>query len=387
MKRLNFPPAANAFPALLIALASSVMMTCTIAQAAEEPTLKLRSALSLVPESVMTTADPMPVVFLDIGALSKASDGALSAKALGRMRFVQQIRPLEALTTDGGKSWTDKAGVPFDEISYFTSFGSNETNITYWGLANAVGATKLLDTLKQKKFDAVSASPLILANGKPGAINLANRDPNNPWSGLMGRTSAVMALDSVVAQASAPELLTELNKSKTSVETNKAVAVALSGLDSSISETNSHIIQAGVFTPLMGVPAADPAFLLDAKKSFAELSADLEKQITPGETGLSVYAGGIVADLDTGGSSTLAVSLAYGSCEDAEKALSALQSRWEEGMATPASVTVKKVYAAQDGCAAVAHFTTNAGEPDAFTEVLTNYLQRGFNVLQIGLAP
>ncbi|QDG94282.1 hypothetical protein NIBR502774_14335 (plasmid) [Rhizobium sp. NIBRBAC000502774] len=361
-----------------------MLISVTTAHSAEKPTALLESALRLVPSSVLASADPMPVVFMDVGTLSKATGGALSDKALMRTRFSQHIRPLGALGYGGAKTWDEKAGIAFDKISYFAAFGPSDRRISYWGLSDAADATKLLDTLKTTKFKEVSASPLILANGEPRAINLANREPDNPWSGSMGNTSAVTALNATIAQASAPEDLTPLASIKSSVVDEKAVSVALRGMDTVASETNSDIIQAAVVTPLMGASIGDPAVLLKPDQDLTQLTKAFEEQIEQGHAGVPAYASGIVADLTSKSGPALAISLAYGNCEDAQKAVAGLEARWKEGMATAVSVTGKTVEVAKDGCAAFVRFDTKPGDPDAFAEFLNTYMQRGFNILQIG---
>ncbi len=251
----------------LATLVSTLLMGCSVASSAEQTTAKLTTALRHIPQSALMTEDPMPIVFMDIGALSKEAGGPLSDAALRRMTLAKFIRPLGALAADGGKTWTVKAGIPFDQISYFAAFGPADARIAYWGLPSAKDATHLLDVLKANKFKEVSKSPVILANGEPRAINLAQRAADNPWSGSMGQTSAVMALDDAVAQASAPEELIKLAALKTSLADDEAIATALHGLDTVGNETHGRIVQAAVVTPLIGVTTIDPAVLVDPERT------------------------------------------------------------------------------------------------------------------------
>ncbi|MBY6264293.1 hypothetical protein EI613_20555 [Azospirillum sp. 412522] len=385
MTRLKLAPTRHAASARILAVASSILMTCTAAHSAEKPTAKLESALRKVPASVTTNGDPMPVVFLDVGALPKTPDGALGDKALMRIRFAQQLRPLEALGYGGPGDWQEKAGIDFDRISYFAAFGPQDARIDYWGLADAGVAAKLMDTLKTNNFGEVSASPLIISNGEPRAINLANRDPKNPWSGSMGKTSAVMAMDAVVAQASAAADLTALAGGKASMTDTEAVIVALHGLDAVARETESTIIQAGVFTPLIGMAAGDPEITQGANPNATQLTEKMQQLTQQSQAGLPVYAGGVVADLNSASGAALAFSLAYANCDDAKKALADLEARWTKGMTTPVSAAGKMVELPQHGCAAVMRFGTKGDEPDAMTEFMNTYMQRGFNVLKIAL--
>lgn len=368
----------------LAALVSTLLMGCSVASSAEQTTAKLTTALRQIPQSALMTEDPMPVVFMDIGALSKEAGGPLSDAALRRMTLAQFIRPLGALAANGGKTWTVKAGIPFDQISYFAAFGPADARIAYWGLPSAKDATHLLDVLKANKFKEVSRSPVILANGEPRSINLAQRAADNPWSGSMGQTSAVMALDDAVAQASAPEDLIKLAALKTSLADDETIATALHGLDTVGNEAHGRIVQAAVVTPLIGVTAIDPAVLVDPGKDQTQQAEAIRKQVEQSFVGLPAYTVGIVADTSGASGSAFAVSLVYGNCDDARTAVTGLEARWQEGMTTKASTVGGTVEGAKSGCAAVVRFGTKTDTPDAFAEFMQNYSQRGFNVLQIG---
>lgn len=385
MRRINALSMGNTLPIRVTALVSAVLMGCTVASAAEHTTATLETALRHAPKSARMTQDPMPVVFMDVGALSKVSGGALNDAALRRMAsFAQLIRPLGALVPNGGKTWTAKAGIPFDKISYFAAFGPADARIAYWGLADAKAATDLLDTLKANGFKDVSQSPVILANGEPRRMNLAQRAADNPWTGPMGQTSAVMALDATVAQASAPEDLSPLAGLKTRLADDETIALAMRGLDAAGRETHGQIVQAVVVTPLIGVSATDPAALLDAGKDQTQIAEAMKKQIAQSVIGIPAYTGGIIADMGGDGGSVFAVSLAYGNCGDAEAAVSGLEARWKEGMKSTASVVGKTMEGTKAGCAAVVRFGPTTNTADAFEEFMRNYAQRGFNVLQIG---
>ncbi len=385
MRRINTLAMGNALPVRVTALISGALLGCTVAAAAERTTATLETALRNVPKSALMTEDPMPVVFTDVAALSEAAGGPLSDAALRRMAsFAQFIRPLGALTPNGGKTWTAKAGIAFDKISYFAAFGPANARIAYWGLPDAKAATELLGTLKANGFTDVSQSPVILANGEPRGIKLSQRAADNPWTGPMGQTSAVMTLDATVAQASAPEDLKALAGLKTTLADDETIALAMRGLDAAGRETHGQIVQAAVVTPLIGISATDPAAVLDPGKDKTQIAEEIKKQVEQGSVGLPAYAGGIFADMSGDGGSAFAVSLAYGNCADAKAAVSGLEARWKEGMKSTTAVVGKTVEGIKAGCAAVVRFGPTANTADAFEEFMHNYMQRGFNVLQIG---
>lgn len=274
----------------LIDFSFLILMCMPAAQAAGS----LEAALRTVPVSVLTTSDPMPIVFMDVQALSKLTGGALSDAALRRMAFYESIRPLNALTYGGAQTWTEKAGIPFEEISYFAAFGQPPARVSYWGLPTKAAADTLIGKLRDRNFRPVSTAPGILANGEPRAINLKDRQPANPWSGLMGETSAVLAIDRIVAQASAAEDLEKLVSVGQSAADQAAVATSLAGLVAAYDSDPSAILQAVVVTPLMGITLMDPAAVLPATTDMAAMRKAIDDQRD--SDGIPAYTGGIVAD-------------------------------------------------------------------------------------------
>ncbi|MBN4098474.1 hypothetical protein JX003_30180 (plasmid) [Methylobacterium sp. OT2] len=364
----------------LVVVSFSVLMIAPAAQAAST----LEAALRAVPDSVLATPDPMPIVFMDVQALSRAAGGALSDAGLRRMAFAQSIRPLNALSYGGAQTWTEKAGIPFEDISYFAAFGQPPARVTHWGLATKAAADTLVAKLKDRNFRPVSTAPRILANGEPRALNLRARQPTDPWSGPMGETSAILAIDRVVAQASAAaDLETRVGVGRSAAD-HEAVATSLTGLAAADERDPGAILQAAVVTPLMGITPDDPAALLSATTDLAAQRKAIEDQRERGRDGVPAYAGGIVADYQGKNGPALLVSLAYPDCRTADRAVSALKARWRAGMAPAASVDGRSVESPQRGCAAVLRVDRAAGANTPFGEFLGTSLQRGFNVLQIG---
>ncbi len=236
----------------LVAVSVSALMIVPAARAAGN----LEAALRTVPDSALATSDPMPIVFLDVRALSEAAGGALSDAALRRMAFHESIRPLNVLSYGGARTWTETAGIPFDDISYFAAFGQPPARVSYWGLATKAAADNLIGKLQDRTFRPVTTAPRILANGEPRAVSLRNRQPTNPWSGPMGEISAVLAIDRVVAQASAAADLENLTGVGRSAADHGAVATALAGMATADDRDPGAIVQAAVVTPLMGTPPA-----------------------------------------------------------------------------------------------------------------------------------
>ncbi|WP_331316812.1 hypothetical protein [Methylobacterium mesophilicum] len=364
----------------LIVVAFSALMIPPAAQAAGS----LEAALRAVPDSALATSDPMPIVFMDVQALSKAAGGALSDAGLRRMAFHQNIRPLNALSYGGAQSWTETAGIPFEDISYFAAFGQPPARVSDWGLATKAAADDLIGKLRDRNFRPVSTAPRILANGEPRAVNLKGRQPTSPWSGPMGETSAVLAIDRVVAQASAAEDLEKRVGVGRSAADHAAVATSLAGLAAADDRDPGAILQAAVVTPLMGVTLDDPASVLSATDRAAMRKA-IDDQRERGRDGIPAYEGGIVADYQGRAGPALLVSLAYPDCPTAGRAVTALKARWQAGMPSAASADGRTVESPQRGCAAVLRVNQAPGAGTPFAAFLESYMRRGFNVLQIGM--
>ena len=364
----------------LVAVSVSALMIVPAARAAGN----LEAALRTVPDSALATSDPMPIVFLDVRALSEAAGGALSDAALRRMAFHESIRPLNVLSYGGARTWTETAGIPFDDISYFAAFGQPPARVSYWGLATKAAADNLIGKLQDRTFRPVTTAPRILANGEPRAVSLRNRQPTNPWSGPMGETSAVLAIDRVVAQASAAADLENLTGVGRSAADHGAVATALAGMATADDRDPGAIVQAAVVTPLIGTPPGDPAAVLSAPTEMAAKAKAVDDRREQDPDGVPAYAGGLVADYQGKAGPALLVSLAYPDCRTAGRAVTALKARWQAGMAPAASLDGRTVESPRRGCAAVLRVAQAQGAKPPFAAFIETYRQRGFNVLQIG---
>ncbi|SFJ63223.1 hypothetical protein SAMN02799642_05007 [Methylobacterium brachiatum] len=368
---------------VIVLFSALSMMTSSALSASAAHTLEM--ALRKVPESALASSDPIPVVFLDVRAVSNVEGGASSDAAVHRMVFSQSIRPLGALQSGGARTWTEKAGIALKDIAYFAAFGQLPTRVTCWGFDDPAASEKLLDKLQTLTFRQVSASPRILANGEPRAMNLKERQPDNPWSGPLGETSAVMAMDAAILQASAAEGLEQLVSLTRSVAENAAVAVALTGLTTLDAGDHGGILQAAVFTPVIGMPLLDPAAFV-ARPDLGSVTKAIESRLEGSQDGIPAYAGGILADYQSSDAPALVVSLAYPDCAMADTAVSALKTRWQAGMPPVASIEGRSVTSPGGGCAAVVRFNQSTGSKAAIGQFLTDYTRRGFNLLQIGSA-
>lgn len=368
-------------------IAAGYLLLAALPAMAADRIVTLRTALRHIPEGALATTDPMPIAFLDVKAMSRAEKGALSEGALRRLSLGSPIRPLDSLMYGMGKAWTEKAGVPFEDISYFVGYSQPPVRLSYWGLADSNAATALLDALGTRNFKEVEATPRMLANGEPRKISLTTRDPDNPWLGALGQSSFVIARDDAVVQSSAPEDFKQILGMKRSVADSPAITIALEGLAEASDMADADIVQATVITPLFGLAAIDPSdFLMDDLANLEVTSRKIKARMAENAKGIPPYLAGIIVDVQQQTGPALAVSLAYSDCATAENAILAIQSRWNEAMNLGhlRGMTGQAVPTDNMTCAAVVSFAANTAVNQPLLEAFGRYINRNFNFLQIG---
>jgi hypothetical protein len=345
----------------------------------------LRAALGQMPESVLATNDPMPIAYLDVEAMSRAENGALSESALRRVTIARSIRPMDTLMY-GGRNFTEKAGVAFEDVSYFAGYGQPPKRLSYWGLADPKAASMLFDALPARKFKPVQADPGMLANGEPRAVNFEIRDGENPWLGELGQSSYVITRGHAVVQASAPEDFKPITEMTRSVADNVAVEIALTGLETAPAAKDATIVQAMLVTPFFGLAAVDPSSVFIGEPADLEATRKkIEAMVAESAKGIPPYLTGIITDVQLSDRAALLVSLAYADCTSAETAVQTIQKRWHKAMSSDTfDMTGQAVPTANGGCAAVVSFTIAAKGNKALALAFARYMGRDFNFLQIG---
>lgn len=370
-----------------VALLASLLGVISSPAPAADATATLRTALGNIPETALATSDPTPVAYLDVAAMARAENGALSDGAMRRLSFGNTIRPLGALRYGLGKTWTDKAGIAFGKISYFAGHGMPPARLSYWGLADETAAGALLDTLQSRGFREVGATPRMLANGEPRAISLAGREPDNPWRGELGQTSFVVARKDAVIQASAPEDFQQTMAMAGSLADNPAMAAMLDGLDRAPAAKDAGIVQAVVITPLFGLAAIDSAdLLMSDPKDMEATRKKIEARMAESAKGIPPYVAGIIADVQLPSGPALLVTLAYPDCATADIAVSAIQARWKKGfdLTEIAGIGGQSVPADNGACAAIVTVAAEGPVNMPLRQAYGRYLKRQFNLLQIG---
>lgn len=375
------------------ALALCVMAgLTTTAAAAQDSTQTLQRALKQMPESILTTPDAMQAFFIDAQAWRGLEKSGPSADGMRRLSMAAWISPLEAIGY-GLDQWSANAKVPFDEISYFASFGRAPGNVTYWGLKDKQAVGQFVDRLKQGDFAAVDAGGVagVLANGKANQMDLKKANPADPWRGAMGKASFVMPLDAALVQASAPDGMKRLARPAPSVADSEVVAAWLAGLKEAVPADRGQIVQAALISPVLGLSAVDPAKVLLSPRADAEtMKENFNAAVAEGARGIPPYFGGVLADAQIDKAPAVVMALSYADCATARQAVEGIDAAWKESLANKVQATFSgRAVEAGKLCAAVVSLASpsvgNAGNP-ILSQVMDSYMRREFTLLQIGAA-
>lgn len=371
----------------LKAFALFMAVSCSSATA-QNNTNTLEQALGQLPDKVFSNSDPMPILFLNVQGWRELDDGAPTPESMRRLALAQAIRAIQPIGY-GLESWAAKSGISFDELQYFISFGQQPSAVTYWGLDSQQSTEQFLVRLGHVGFTKVdgSASPLV-ANGEARKIDITKVDAASPWRGTMGEASFVMPRETSLVQASSPDVLVELGQKSVSTLDSDVISTSLKGLKEA-ENADGTIIQAGVISPLFGLEAADPWQVLSASTQDLDGARRKLKQLADqnGE-GLSPYFGGIIADVQIQQRPGVVISLAYGDCSTAERAVDDLDKAWRKTMSTADSNEIKgRTVQAGALCAAtitILSKTSNDTSNPIFAQLMDKYLRRDFSVLKIG---
>lgn len=368
--------------------AMGLMIGFTGSAFAQDSTENLQKALAQIPQAALSKPDAMQILFVDIKAWRGLDEAAPSAEAMRRLALVQQIPALQPIGY-GLDAWSSHAKVAFDDVAYFAAYGQAPASVTYWGLKDQASVTQLLESLKQSDFAAADpAVPGLLANGEAGKMDLSKANAKDPWRGAMGTARFVLPIGSALIEASSPNHLKEIAQPNPSVAESPVVLASIAGLKASVSTDGAQIVQAAVISPIFGMEGADPQKVLAASSLDADSARqNLEAIVKDHEAGLPPYLAGIIADVQTKAAPAVAISLSYGDCKSADKALAAIKSAWSEmAVAQEATFSGESLQAGKL-CSAVVTLTAanaaDAGNP-LLSEIMGRYIQRDLPLLRIG---
>lgn len=358
---------------------------------AQDSTQTLQQALKQIPQAVLSGAQAMQIVFLDVPAWRDLEKSGPTADGMRRLSMAQSIRPLESIGS-GLDQWSLNAKVAFDDVVYFAGFGQPPSNVSYWGLKDQKAVGKLVASLKQGDFAAVEGGVSgLIANGGAGQMDLKKANPKDPWRGMMGKSSFVLPLGSALIQAPSGEVMPMLAQPVPSVADSEIVATSLAGLKKGVPADRGRIVQAAVISPIMGLAAVDPAKVLLSTNGDIDIAKqNLKAAAEANGRGIPPYFSGIIADAQIDDVPAVVISLAYADCATAKQAVGGIHAAWRASMAdtVQAQVSSSTVQAGKL-CAGVVRLVSpkadNAGNP-ILAQVMNRYMRRELTLLQIGQA-
>lgn len=358
-------------------LAPALALALVVGAPALAEDSNLRAALSVLPDTVFSGLTPDVARYLDLSALAEAHGGALEREALARALLGGGIRPVEALALGTPESFAEKAGIEGAALAFVAGIGQPPGAVSIWGFSDENAATIAFSSLPDRGFAELPSR--MMANGEPGAIDIAARDPSDPWRGPMGQASVVALSGAVLLQASDGAALEPLLTERPALD-SPAGLILLDALEAE----EGTALQAAFLGPWHGLGGGvDPAML--AGKNPDEARAAMEQAVAAASGGLPLWQGAALADLDTGKGSAMVLAFAYADCADAEVAAKGAAELWRSMDGTAEDLAETHVAQGQpSGCAAVLRVTGRDGTPRPFNRAAHALMAGNLPALRIG---
>lgn len=364
----------------------------TTARGADD-SFALKEAFGLLPQAILQEASAEIAYFADATVIQDllAAEGKLSPAALTRIGHGTRFRPIAALASRDLATWSAKAGTDFGNLRYFVGLHRQAESAVLWRFTTPEQMRGLVEDLGQKGFSPVEGDGLtaVLANGKPGSIDLAMRDPASPWRGRMGETSVVAAHKSTVIQSKSATWPARLQatEGQPPLAQHPAVAALLDAVQPTLSA--GRVVQSILFSPAVGLLAGDPAkFLLGGGAELPKTDEVLEND-TARMPGVPLYLAALVADVQFHDRAAMLVVLAYADCAAAAQGGRRMAELWHAGhfdSLAPAEIEIETVEGEMSGCSAVATLADasgQAGENPVFASLLKAIARREPTPLRI----
>ena len=338
----------------------------------------LRAALSVLPDTAFSAIGAEVVRYVDLSALASAYGGALDREALARVLLGGGIRPVEALAVGTPESFAKKSGIDSAELAFAAGMGQPPNAVSVWGFNQGEAAATAFSSLTAHDFAERSSG--MIANGEPGVMNIAGRDPADPWRGPMGQASVVALSGPTLLQAGDPAVLEPILAEGHSALDSPAGLIMLDALEAE----EGTVLQAAFLGPWHGLGSGiDPAAL--AGKTPDEARAVLEQAAAAAAGGLPFWQGAAIADLDTEKNPAMVLALAYADCADAQVAADGAADLWREMDGTSEDLADARVAQIQpSGCAAILRVTGRDEKPRPFNQAIHALMSGNLPALRIG---
>jgi len=338
----------------------------------------LRAALSVLPDTVFSGLTPDVARYVDLAALAEAHDGVLGREALARALMGGGIRPAEALAVGTAEGFGEKAGIDAAALAFVAGMGQPPEAVSIWGLVDETAATTAFASLSERGFEELPSG--MIANGEPGVMNLAGRDPADPWRGTMGQASVVARSGPTLLQANNVAVLEPLladGPSALDTPVGKTILAAMEAQEGAV-------LQVAFLGPWHGLSGRiDPAIL--AGKTPEEARTALEEAVAASPVSLPLWQGAALADVKTPEGAALILALAYTDCPEAQAAAEGAAELWRGMDGTDGHLAVASTApAAPSGCAAILRVAHPDGTPGPFNRASHALMTGTLPALRIG---
>lgn len=340
----------------------------------------LRAALAVLPSAVFAPAEFDMARYLDLSLLAGLHGGKLDREAFLRGRTGAGLRPFDALVLAGPERWSEISGVDITRMRFVAGFGQPPQEVAIWGMADATAAGAAFEGLKQRGFAPAGLLPGVIANGEPGRIDMAARDPENPWSGMLGKTSVVALRGAALLQAADAAAFAPVLGGTAMAESGPG-AVLLAALEAQ----EGAVLQAHFSGPYPGFGGGIDLSALMGRTP-EEAQAILEEQMDQPAAGVPFYSGMVIADVMEDEGPVLLIALAYGDCAVAGPAAERAAGLWPQSLGGKAEGEAEPLHvdAGEAGCAAVLRIPGGEGNVQ-YDRAIGALMQRDLAPIRISM--
>jgi hypothetical protein len=346
---------------LLCGLALAIVLTGSAN--ADIGAKRFGAALAAIPVDAVQWNKVEIARYLDTAAVpeSEITAGKISPDTALRIRPSSLMRPVDALTRTGTfRDWNANTGQNWQKFDFFAGYGTRPYDVTVWG-GNEADMAPLLASFDERGFETEQTGRLRLyRNGEAGSTDITKRNPASPWRGMLGRASILTLVPGLgFAQSFHQEPLEPIADLATSG--SLADAVFVQRLVEALDSDGQRVMQAHLYSKLIGIKPGDPALAL-LKGDSAELPKleDIKALQPEAAHALPVYDLAALVGLGEG-IRQVGLALVYESCDDAATAAKTIKSRLQDDdIAQGKAVSIDTLTAEDGGCVALA--TLDASE-------------------------
>ncbi len=289
--------------ALILALAAAPAL-------AQDRASILAAQLDTVPATALALFDGTPDIdFGDLSAAArvtaKAPDGALPIYGTPLGTADRAAIPGLADVIGLADGWPATVGFALGDLRAWSELALPPERLTIID-TGATPAASVTDTLLATGYAAADrAYPAWFRGAEDYAIDLANRDPANPFGGRLGQSSRVTFVGPFLLHSPGWPLIDAVMAAGDSLADRPDIAALLTSLDALPPDSGALITARLMLDPLRFGPA-------------------------PAGPTLPPWSAALIADLSDGNTATVAIALSYATRDLAKSAATTLHTRWND---------------------------------------------------------